>query len=349
MNINIQIQKETTYPKFNPNSRNPKEAGLSCLHKACISPSLTILAELLKDASSNALVVDNHFKTAAQRAPKIYLTSFKIAIRYERRHFGRNIATCSFLKPGKLVEEHDMDEDLSILEIEKSNRSIPHEISISAQMTIATRLRNTQTSTSIKNSHLTVSKTSIAPQSMTENVKVGNTKFSIFSKREVHNEEVQISFPYNKPYLSNNKDTWSNSVSVSSKFNVVSSKKIESSEMLSDYPGENQGSPDLAKLRKRLMEQLQSPVIIGNLAESPGIEEPLAQKVRSYCNYGNKFNLNKYLLDKNPFVQIHRSETRQGSEIGTRPQSIYNSNENTSLQRITLQDNIIAQVNSVVI
>lgn len=348
MNMNLQIEKDSSMRKFNPNSKNPKEAGLSCIHKACIAPSLTILADLLKDHSSNAMVVDNHMKTAAQRAPKVYLTSFKIALRYERKHFVRNLAAHSFLRPGRAVEEHDMEDDPSVLEMDQSNRSIPHEVSMSGKLSVGARMRVAQTSTSMKSSHFTKGADSNVAHSMNEKINIGETRFSIMSKREIDPADIRLAVPIFNYKVSINRDTGPNSMTMNSKMNVVSSKQIDSSDVFSDCQKELTESPDLTRLRKRLIDELQSPVIIGDYAETPNTEQPLAQKVRSYCNYSNKFNLNKYLLDKNPFIQTTKNHNRGWPENGTRSFSNFDSKDNPSLQRIALQDKNVSLINSVV-
>lgn len=331
--------------KFNPNVRNPREAGLSCIHKACISPSLTILTDLLKDSLANAMTLDNLMKTAAQRAPKIYLTSFKMAIRHERKHFIRNAVQSACFRPGRFVAEHEMDEDPSVLEFENSNRSIPLEVSGSAKVSVADRIKISQTTTSIKNSHLFVGKAPLSVQgnSLLETHKGGFSisRFSAgASKAEVDCEDVRLEVPISRPTLGIRKDTVTHSLSVSSKFIGSSTKKIDDS-MAIDSLAEPQYSPDLALLRRKLMDQLQTPVTIANLREPIILEQPLAQKVRSYCNYGSKFNQSSNLQVKNPFLASKNHTNEKSSD--QRPSQISISSDhkdNTSLIKIELQDKI---------
>ena len=345
MSLNTQIEKEPEMSKFNPNCRNPKEAGMSCFHKAsAVCPSLTILCDLLKDTSANALVVDNFLKTAAQWTPKTFLSSYKLVLRYEIRHFLRNLAISSLMRPGGNVLEHELDDDPSILQIDQSNRTIPAEVSVSAKASVGVKIRNPQTTTALRHSHLHAGIVSSTTKSLSEtHSRPGESRFSIFSKREIDNEDVRQPIPVFKPTASIQRESGSRSVTTGTKIEVLSVKKIDASEMevMSEFPKEeSEPSESLLKLRRRLMEQLQTPLIQGMYTETPMLEQPLSLKIKNYSNYGQQFNINKYLLEKNPFQPVSKRQLKPADDCFTGPSKGGEATENSALQRIALQDRL---------
>lgn len=302
MDINQQIEKDSSMLKFNPNSTNPREIGYSCIHKACATPSLSILAKLLKDTSASAINVDNRLKTAAQRAPKTYLSSFKIILLYERKHFCRNMVINSPTRPGRHIDEHEMDGDeASIIDIDCSNRSIPHEITESGKVISTSKPHGNMVTTSVLNSEFMVNfRPFVAKNSMLEWFKPIASGSLLESKKIIDNEDARPSIPVFKPTAMIRKEADSKSVTSASKMNLLSVKKIEDSEMMSDVGKEDVKKPKtLAELRKRLIDNLESPMVGESFVETPIAEQPLALKVKNYTNYSYNFNLNKSLLTNN--------------------------------------------------
>jgi len=101
MDWNLKHLNSPLVSAFNTNSSNPKDGGLTCLHKACSYPSLVLISELLSDPNTNPLVLDDRLKLPSQHLPDNYLSSSKIIKQFERSKY------LAFLKIPMSQVQHD--------------------------------------------------------------------------------------------------------------------------------------------------------------------------------------------------------------------------------------------------
>ena len=85
----------------------------SVLHYICKSPSLVLLMDLCQHASADPLAVNEHLLVCHQFIPKIYVTSRKLVLQWEKSSFLRRLAF-STVPPEEVFSEFEKDHESAV-------------------------------------------------------------------------------------------------------------------------------------------------------------------------------------------------------------------------------------------
>jgi hypothetical protein len=330
---------ENQLAAFSTNTVNVKEAGMTCLHRACISPSLIILADVLHDRATNALSLDNRLMTGYKRVPKHFLTSCKVAVRYERRQFVASKLQIIYAKPADGVEDHeDQQLDNSQLNINRTNQSIPVEISRSDKYSINNKIKHTGVVTSISTLDRKVPASPLVKRSDLFMRNTSSKKNRVFEERDEIDSRSEVRVF--KPIHTIRKEVGSEATSHLNRDGSISINRLSVIPSVSSRLSKEASYclTDEAVLIEKLKSELMGP-----LADTVDTyyDLPVSEKIREYPAYNTGYMVKKSKPGITPFLVKAQTpvsnhlDNRNLSKIDFHPEKNTSKLTNLTIDRFT--------------